>query len=184
MKTCPFVYTSAIVIIPPEDVWPPIQAIRLRYDEKVRRWMPHITMIYPFWPCEEFARAVDLLRPACQGVPPFELTLARFDTFDHGRGKYTMWLDPQPAEPLKVLHYLCVQQLGIPWGRGPFRMHFRPHLSVGQVRGQAERDRVLTELAERWQPLTFPVREIALIWRREPPDDVFRVGERISLGGR
>lgn len=177
-----FVYTSAVVIIPPEECWPPIQAIRLRHDEKVRRWMPHITMIYPFWPQEEFPRAVDLLRAVCCGFEPFELTLARFDTFDHGRGRYTMWLDPQPSEPLEALQAACVRALAIPWGQGPFRLRFRPHLSVGQIRGRTERDRLIAELSAGWKPITFVVRELALIWRKDPPEDVFRIGERTKLG--
>jgi hypothetical protein len=42
-----------LVIIPPEAVWEPIQAIRRRHDRKLRRWMPHITLLYPFRPRSE-----------------------------------------------------------------------------------------------------------------------------------
>ncbi len=43
-------YTTGLVVIPPEAAWPPIQAIRAEHDRKLRRWMPHITLIYPFLP--------------------------------------------------------------------------------------------------------------------------------------
>jgi poly(A) polymerase len=51
------VFTTAIVVIPPEDVWPPIQAIRTEHDAKVRRWMPHITLVYPCLPVADFPAA-------------------------------------------------------------------------------------------------------------------------------
>lgn len=41
-------HQTAVVVIPPEDVWPSIQAIRREHDRKIRRWMPHITLIEPF----------------------------------------------------------------------------------------------------------------------------------------
>jgi hypothetical protein len=40
------IYTTAIVVIPAENVWPGVQAIRTKHDAKVRRWMPHITLVY------------------------------------------------------------------------------------------------------------------------------------------
>ena len=39
-------HTTAVVVIPPDDAWPPIQALRQRYDRQFRRWMPHITLLY------------------------------------------------------------------------------------------------------------------------------------------
>ena len=45
---------TAIVIIPPEDCQEPIQRIRLSHDRSVRRWMPHITLVFPFRPVEDF----------------------------------------------------------------------------------------------------------------------------------
>ena len=182
MARSDYTYTTAIVIIPPADCWEPIQAIRREHDEKIRRWMPHITMIYPFWPRHRFEEAVEKLKSVCGQIEPFELTLSRFDTFHHGRGKYTMWLDPEPGEKLRVLHEWLVKTLEIPWGTGPFRLAFRPHLSVGQIRGHSQRDRLLADLAARWVPLRFRVEEVTLIWRQNPPDDVFRVGSSVKLG--
>ena len=47
-------HQTGLVIIPPPAAWPPIQALRAAHDRKLRRWMPHITPIYPFLPAGEF----------------------------------------------------------------------------------------------------------------------------------
>jgi hypothetical protein len=43
-------HKTAAFIIPPEGVSGPIQAIRQQHDRKVGRWMPHVTLTYPFLP--------------------------------------------------------------------------------------------------------------------------------------
>ena len=37
-------HQSAVVLIPPREVWAPIQAIRREHDRHLRRWMPHVTL--------------------------------------------------------------------------------------------------------------------------------------------
>ncbi|GAH96855.1 unnamed protein product, partial [marine sediment metagenome] len=49
------VYNTAVVIIPPENIWGSIQKIRKKYDRHIDLWMPHITMLYPFYPQSEFS---------------------------------------------------------------------------------------------------------------------------------
>jgi hypothetical protein len=43
--------------------------------------------------------------------------------------------------------------------------------------------RLVAKLQAAWQPLRFVVSGINLIWRSEPPDDVFRVAATVTLGG-
>jgi 2'-5' RNA ligase len=175
-------HKTALVVIPPESAWPPIQAIRAEHDRKVGRWMPHITLVYPFLPAGEFERAAGRLGPACEALRPFELRLARFDTFRHHRDSYTLWLKPEPEEPLVALQravWSASWEGEAPrpaWGR------FRPHLSVGQARGRPAMNRLLDGLRRSWQPVTFPVEGVSLIRREDPPDDVFRVAHRVPLG--
>jgi hypothetical protein len=40
----------------------------------------------------------------------------------------------------------------------------------------------VTELQAQWKPVRFGVKDVSLIWRNEPPDDVFRVAETIAFG--
>jgi hypothetical protein len=48
---------TAVVLIPPQELWEPIQAIRRVHDLHVERWMPHVTLLFPFAPAERFAQA-------------------------------------------------------------------------------------------------------------------------------
>ncbi|MGO8751906.1 MAG: hypothetical protein ACLQNE_38680 [Thermoguttaceae bacterium] len=43
--------------------------------------------------------------------------------------------------------------------------------------------RLIQELQAAWTSVSFQVDQVSLIWRGEPPDDVFRVGATILLGG-
>jgi 2'-5' RNA ligase len=175
-------YTTAVVIIPPPEVWSPIQAIRQIHDRHVKRWMPHITLLYPFRPREEFPALATLFAPVCADLVPFPVTLGAFQFFRHQRQSYTLWLAPEPKEALVRLHTAL-------WAIVPncdeVRRHqhgFTPHLSVGQVQGYGPLIQLYHTLQAHWLPLTFTVREVSLIWRGEPPDDVFRVAQTVQLG--
>ena len=175
-------YRTAVVLIPPDPCWEPIQALRRIYDRNVRRWMPHITLIYPFRPPQEFdAVAVELAR-ACAVFEPLDVALTSFRHFDHGRGRSTLWLAPEPSDELVELQSGlqtvvpdCADISRYPEG-------FTPHLSVGQVPAH-EVLSVRQALQASWRPIRFRVAEVSLIRRGQPPDDIFRLDRAIPLGG-
>lgn len=177
-------HTTAVVLVPPMELWPPIQAIRERHDRKVRRWMPHITLLYPFAPPAAFAEVAPVLEAACASVAPFAITLARFEVFSHGRRGATLYLAPEPAEPLIELQIRLWEQLPAYDDTRRHSQGFTPHLSVGQARSPAEARALCSALAASWQPLSFTAGAVQLIWRREPPDDIFRVAHTFALGLR
>ncbi|NLF68734.1 MAG: 2'-5' RNA ligase family protein [Candidatus Anammoximicrobium sp.] len=178
------VFTTAIVVIPPNDVWPAIQAIRTKHDSKVRRWMPHITLVYPCLPVADLPAAQERLAAACRDIPAFEVELADFRTFRHRRGNHTIWLAPKPESDLIGLQAV-VQRAAVGEAAGGGRPpRFQPHLSVGQVQGNVEMLRLVAELQAAWQPVRFVVSGISLIWRDEPPDDVFQVAATVPLSTR
>jgi len=175
-------HTTAAVVIPPPECWEPIQAIRSRYDKQVRRWMPHITLLYPFRPREQFADLTPALREVCATLAPFEIRLVRFRHFVHGRDRFTLWLKPEPAEPLTALHAALLRVVPDCDNTARFPNGFIPHLSVGQVRGRTALQPLIDQLTSTFTPVLFTVRTVSLIWRNDPPDDVFRVGRTIPLG--
>jgi 2'-5' RNA ligase len=173
-------HKTALVVIPPAESWPPIQAIRAKHDRKMRRWMPHITLVYPFLPREQLDTARRLLAGACGGIPAFEIQLAEFNTFRHRRDNCTVWFRPEPEEPLVKLQAALWQATQEAGGSGTSKP-FQLHLSVGQVTGRAKMLALVDQLQAAWSPLRIRISSVAMIWRNEPPDDVFRVAVEIPL---
>jgi 2'-5' RNA ligase len=144
--------------------------------------MPHITLLYPFRPRQEFPLLAEQLAAVCRTLEPFRLLLRELRYFDHGRGSYTLWLMPEPMAAVQQLQAAlqgvapdCDDVCRYPGG-------FTPHLSLAQAKGQAMRQRLQDTLQAAWQPLSFMVEAIQLIWRQPPAADVFRVDRAILLG--
>jgi 2'-5' RNA ligase len=174
--------TTAVVLIPPAELWEPIQAIRRRHDRNVRRWMPHVTLIYPFRPRDQFEHLAEAFAPVCRAIEPFQMVLSELRCFEHGHGSHTLWLSPEPRAPLLELQSSLRRIVPDCDDVSAFEGGFTPHLSVGQAIGREAMMRLSTALQAAWSPLAFPVKEVSLIARGEPPDDVFRVVETIALG--
>lgn len=175
-------HKTAAVIIPPEEAWPPIQAIRKKHDRQFRRWMPHITLIYPFRPVFQFDPLTERFAGVCSDLRPFQLELQSFNLFRHSNKTCTIWLAPEPEGQLVELQTRlwevvpdCDEVSKHPNG-------FTPHLSMGQARGRDIAIRLINDWQSKWRRIRFTVSEIFLIWRNDPPDDVFRIGKSIQLG--
>jgi len=128
-KTC----TTAVVLIPPQEVWPAIQEVRRLHDRQFRRWMPHVTLVYPFRRREEFDALAAPLTQTCEAIEPFEVELSQVRWFSHGRRGFTLWTAPEPAERLR--HLQDALQKVVP-DCDDVRRHsggFTPHLSIGQA---------------------------------------------------
>jgi RNA 2',3'-cyclic 3'-phosphodiesterase len=91
-------------------------------------------------------------------------------------------LIPEPTRPLKALHAAIQSVVPDCDDVGRFTGGYTPHLSVGQVRaGKAHISQAAWQAT--WRPLVFTVTHACLVWRNNPPDDVFRVGPVLPLGG-
>lgn len=145
--------------------------------------MPHLTLLYPFAPKRDFNKVLPELAPVGWERRPFELTLARFSSFRHGRESYTVWLGPEPKEAVVALQEAFYRALPTFGDTRSFKGGFTPHLSVGQVEGARRLKSLLGDLSATWQPLRFTVSEVALISRKGPPNDIFQVDRRIVLEG-
>jgi 2'-5' RNA ligase len=170
---------TAVAVLPPQEIWEPIQAIRRRHDRQFRRWMPHINLLYPFLPRAQWPVAVPRLLDAAQRMPAFQITLAIFRSFTHPSGHTTLWLAPEPATTL--LHLQATLQAAVPAcdDQSRFPGGFTPHLSVGQARSPQTTQHLLGTWQATWRPVRFTVTAVAVIWRQgESP---FQVGEWIPL---
>ena len=169
-------HTTAVVLIPPESVQPPIQAIRRIHDRNFERWMPHITLLYPFAERHDFESVIPALAQAAQQGPRFSVALDRFDAFRH-RKSCTMFLVPDPEDAIAGLHSTLMRHLPDYDDTTRFTGGFHPHLSVGQFSHRSlrtEQERLQTE----WQPLQCEMEAISLIYRSSETDDRFVVAEQ------
>jgi 2'-5' RNA ligase len=176
-------FSTAVVLIPPSEVQPNIQALRQVHDRHFKRWMPHITLLYPFRPRREFDQLAERFAAACEVIAAFQVELAEMRCFRHRRESFTLWLAPEPKAALVRLQAVLGSVVPDCDDVVKHRDGFTPHLSVGQVQGERRMLALRQGLQQAWQPLAFTAREISLIWRGDPPDDVFRVGQTVPLSG-
>gem|GEM_PF-718595 len=179
-------YHSALIVMPPPAVWESIQAIRQKHDKSYGRWMPHLNLVYGFVEAVLFPDAIKAIRAVLAQVKPFDVSLSRMRSFRHGKSD-TIWLEPS-VEPSRDLHRLqaALQALFPLCDEQSHRSRsgYTPHLSLGQLRGDArgELQKTLQEWQQTWRPVRFAVDHVALICREgERP---FEVQERIFFGGK
>jgi len=177
------VYTSAVVIIPPEEKWASIQIIRKKYDRQINRWMPHITLLYPFKPENEYSRFEIEFSEKCKQIQPFEISLKKFKYFPHGKEKYTIWLDPEPNDLIISFQSELLKIVPDCSDVNKFKKGFTPHLSVGQVIGRNKLDKLMSKLQRNWNEVVFSLNQIYFISRGESKTSRFEISKEIKLNG-
>eukprot|EP00898_Chlorokybus_atmophyticus_P008543 jgi/Chlat1/8690/Chrsp88S08066 len=177
------VYKSAVVVVPPEHAWPQIQALRQVHDKHYARWMPHITLLYPFYENsgDAFAQAAARMRARLSGFGgKFDLELKEFKSFRHNRS-CTLWLNPGGDIDSHMSRLQAALQAEFPDCDDVSRIssRFTPHLSVGQWPTNKATEAV-DSLSREWQPLRFTVDRVCII-SRKGFHDPFTIRETIML---
>lgn len=175
------VHNSAVVIIPPEEIWEPIQDIRNSYDRHVHRWMLHVTLLYPFRPKSEFPELEDSFVKICKQIKPFGISLRKFYYFNHGRQYYTLWLGPEPNNLVINLQSELLKVAPDCNDVNKIKSGYIPHLSVGQVKGKVNLIKTINECQATWNELKFMVKRITFISREKTRNSRFQIVKIIDL---
>ena len=162
------VHTSTVALVPPESAWPSIQSARaMLRDRGLYRWPPHINLLYPFVPEDDFAAAVALLSPAISECEPPVISLDSLDCFG-GRNRgvlYAHCSSPTETKALRTIQGglqaampLCndQQKQGV----------FTPHLTLAHFASRTEAEAAKAELLPMWTGATFSVDECIHVMRR------------------
>lgn len=175
------VFTTAVVIIPPNEIWGPIQDIRKKHDRAVKRWMPHITLLYPFRAESEFNDLESPFSFVCQKFKSFNIELNNFKYFHHGKQNYTLYLDPKPDNLIKDLQSKIFHLVPDCNDVTLHKSGFVPHLSVGQIKGKDNLGVILEAFQTHWKPLKFNLDSIFFIARENMKKSEFKIKKQIYL---
>jgi 2'-5' RNA ligase len=174
-------YNSAVVIIPPQEKWDSIQEIRESYDRGYNRWMPHITLLYPFRPKTEYMILEKEFSKIGKTIRPFELTFTQFKFFNHGHQNFTLWLDPEPPGLINKLQSEILKIVPDCNDVNKYKSGFTPHLSVGQIKGKQKLMNVISSLQKSWRNLSFLLDKIYFIHRENIKSAQFEIAKLILL---
>ena len=172
-------YNSAVVIIPPQEKWDSIQRIREIYDRGFNRWMPHITLLYPFRPKMEYITLEKLFSETCKNLKPFVLSFRKFKFFNHGHQNFTLWLDPEPTNLIVNLQAELLKLVPDCNDVNKFKNGFMPHLSVGQIKGKNKLPETINNLQKNWKEIKFLVHKIYFISRDKSKTSKFEISKQI-----
>ncbi len=175
------VFTSAVVIVPPQNKWAPIQEIRKINDRQIDRWMPHITLIYPFRPETEYNTLEKSFSDICKSINPFEIILQDFHYFNLGRQKYTLWLKPEPNDSIITLQAKILEIAPDCNDVNKFKTGYKPHLSLGKIKGKSKLDKVINKLQKNWKEINFLLNKVHFISREQNKMSKFEIIKSISL---
>jgi hypothetical protein len=157
---------SALVVLVPEAE-ACVKPFRDRYDPSAAAGMPaHITLLYPFKPCDAIDAAVlDDLRDCFTDFAPIGFRLGAIRRFP----VEVLYLAPEPAEPFRELTSAI-------WDRYPETPPYGgkwadivPHLSVASVADERQLEAIANDFVEAAReklPIRATASEVALMDNR------------------
>eukprot|EP00298_Acanthocystis_sp_HF-20_P001844 c12305_g1_i1.p1 GENE.c12305_g1_i1~~c12305_g1_i1.p1 ORF type:complete len:305 (+),score=89.84 c12305_g1_i1:50-964(+) len=155
----------AVCIIPPEDLWPPIQKIRKLYDPAYDRWMPHINLLFPFLEEEYIEEAIEKMKKGLANIKQFSINLNQFGAFEL-KDRVVIHLVPKTDPDNSLTNIYNILFSAFPQCDDQKTKSksgtFVPHLTVGQF---DNRQKAKDAFKDKVKFGSFTVKEIAVVSR-------------------
>jgi 2'-5' RNA ligase len=144
--------------------------------------MPHIPVVYPFVPNDDFPRAATILGPVLRNIKPFTVTLSRVSSYTSKTGS-TVFAVPETNPPNAIKELQRAIETVLPEYNELVLKNesgFAPHLTLGQYDKEGIEETV-AKLQAQWQPIDWEVKELYMVSRNG--DVPFEVRQALQLGG-
>ena len=139
--------TTALTLVLPAEFQPKVNEIRVEHDRAYPRWMPHINLLFPCLPVEQFEGLTLRLSLALQKIEPFTVVFQELGSFKQGRKSFTFHLKADDETALQQLFKLVCETLP---ECPPKHPDFHPHLTVAQA-PKAKKEEMEAKLKEHFK---------------------------------
>ncbi|KAI1407042.1 hypothetical protein F5Y13DRAFT_183709 [Hypoxylon sp. FL1857] len=125
-------YDTALCIIPPKHLWPPVDQLRSVYDPAYKKWPPHINLVYPFVSVHDLPRASELIVSRFQEIGGVAELNVRLDTASGFINKKVTFFiqDRDPSRSLELTNLRSTILDSLQPGHHPDARQM--HMTVGQ----------------------------------------------------
>ncbi|MFX1590381.1 MAG: 2'-5' RNA ligase family protein, partial [Promethearchaeota archaeon] len=110
-----------------------------------------------------------------------QIHLKMFNYFNHGRQRYTLWLNPEPIDLIRNLQATILKIVPDCSDVNKYKNGFTPHLSMGQIKGKNNLLEIIESLQINWKEIKFRLSEIFFISREKSKTSKFEKKKRIQL---
>lgn len=171
---------GAVVLLPPRETWAALDEIREKHDAQIVRWMPHIPLVFPFKPPEDFGECLSGVGEVCAGFGPMSFTLSAIRSTRLPSGRGTLWVACEPEDELVALASALGARFPELSPKIIPKEPFVPHIVLGQCRTHLIVERLAGEYGEAWKPLPVVIPHVSLVGREHTGP--FQVLHEIPLG--
>ena len=172
------VYTSSLVILPPQSTWEQLNKIRKRHDPNFQKRPPHIHLLFPFLKRQKVR---DLLPHICKALSkfrPFEVSVKQLEYFEHKEKGFVLYARPEsPSQELEEMQRslqslfpLC-SEVSEHSAKG-----YIPHITLGEFKSRAE----VAPFKRDFKPFKFSVSHVCVISRTS--NSPFHLSHLVPLG--
>jgi len=158
---------SVINIVPPREIWGPIQSLRTRFVPDARCG-PHFSFLDPFVLQKHYPEAAKILKEELSTFTPFTVHLNNFDYFIHSR-TVSLFLEPT-TEPPNGFHELLERCLKVFPQCNDLVLRsksgkYHPHMTIAKFDSEEKMKEELEKLKAIWSPVKFTVKELYFLSR-------------------